>query len=237
MLPATYVRIFLLLLLAMGCQNPADNWQKVIPGAGSLSSPKTADLNQDGILDIVMGAGKEEFVPTDTGVVAFDGKDGHLLWVTSAQDQMYGSPVFHDITGDNIPDLFITGRAAQLFAIDGSSGSILWDFPGVNGDPESWYNFYNPQLIEKDELMLLVANGGDVTVLPYDPRRPSGKLLLLNATNGQIISCDTMPDGRETYFSPVVHKNPLGEMIIFGTGGETVGGSLYAVPLQEIFSG
>lgn len=235
---AGYSIIFLLiLLLKTGCQKPADNWQQVIPGAGSLSSPKTVDLNQDGILDIVLGAGKEEFLPADTGIVAFDGNDGHLLWVAPAKDQMFGSPVFHDITGDKIPDLFITGREAQLIAIDGSSGSIIWDFSQVKGNQKSWYNFYNPQLIQMDRLMLLVANGGDVTVQPYNPRRPPGKLLLLNAINGQIISRDTMPDGRETYFSPAIHKSPLGEMIIFGTGGETLGGGLYAVPLQELVKG
>ena len=39
-------------------------WTKDIPVIGSMSSPRTADLNNDGVLDIVMGAGKNEFEKT-----------------------------------------------------------------------------------------------------------------------------------------------------------------------------
>ena len=55
-------------------------WNKDLPVIGSLSSPRTADLNNDGVLDIVMGAGKNEFQKTDMGILAFDGKSGNLLW-------------------------------------------------------------------------------------------------------------------------------------------------------------
>src|SRR6476620_9526135 len=66
-------------------------WNKDLPVIGSLSSPRTADLNNDGVLDIVMGAGKNEFQKTDMGIIAFDGKSGNLLWKQSAIDQVFGS--------------------------------------------------------------------------------------------------------------------------------------------------
>lgn len=231
----------LLLLLAVSlvwaCQPKPDHWQIIISGAGSLSSPRCIDLNKDGHLDIVMGAGKEEFIPTDTGIVAINGKNGNILWAVPANDQMFGSPVFADITADNVPDVFIAGRAAQLLAINGNNGEIIWDFAELNKGKATWYNFYNPQLISGDKPMLLISNGGDVTVKPYDPQRPAGKLLLLDAHTGNIIISDTMPDGRETYFSPVIQTKPGGDMIIFGTGGETIGGHLYAVPLNALANG
>src|SRR4029453_11063976 len=55
-------------------------WYKDFPVIGSESSPRTADLNNDGVLDIVMGAGKNETQKSDMGIVAFNGATGELLW-------------------------------------------------------------------------------------------------------------------------------------------------------------
>src|SRR5205809_906590 len=79
-------------------------WNKDLPVIGSLSSPRTTDLNNDGVLDIVIGAGKNEFQKTDMGILAFDGKSGNLLWKQSAIDQIFGSATFCDVTGDKIKD-------------------------------------------------------------------------------------------------------------------------------------
>src|SRR4030095_638614 len=84
-------------------------WNKDLPVIGSLSSPRTADLNNDGVLDIVMGAGKNEFQKTDMGILAFDGKSGNLLWKQSAIDQVYGSATFFGVTGDEGKEIFISG--------------------------------------------------------------------------------------------------------------------------------
>src|SRR5688500_14487536 len=75
-------------------------WSKDFAVIGSQSSPRTTDLNKDGTLDIVMGAGKNEFQQTDMGILAFDGKSGELLWKQQAPDQVYGSASFCDVTGD-----------------------------------------------------------------------------------------------------------------------------------------
>ena len=42
-------------------------WDKNFPGIGSQSSPRVADLNQDGVDDIIVGACKNEYQPTDQG--------------------------------------------------------------------------------------------------------------------------------------------------------------------------
>src|SRR5688572_9299063 len=54
-------------------------WNKNLPVIGSQSSPRTADLNKDGTLDIIIGAGKNEFQESDMGILAFDGRSGELL--------------------------------------------------------------------------------------------------------------------------------------------------------------
>ncbi len=93
---------------------------------GSQSSPRTADLNKDGTLDIVIGAGKNEFQESDMGILAFDGISGELLWKQQSVDQVYGSATLYDVTGDQVKDVFIGGRSPQLKAIDGKSGAVLW---------------------------------------------------------------------------------------------------------------
>src|SRR3954447_24522995 len=103
-------------------------WSKDFPTVGSLSSPRTADLNNDGILDIVIGAGKNEFQKTDMGILAFDGKSGNLLWKQSSIDQIFGSATFCDINGDKVKDILIGGRSPQLKAIDGRSGAVIWEY-------------------------------------------------------------------------------------------------------------
>ncbi|MEJ7681048.1 MAG: hypothetical protein WKG06_24985 [Segetibacter sp.] len=99
-------------------------WTKDLPVIGSQSSPRTADLNNDGILDIVIGAGKNEFQKSDMGILAFDGRSGVLLWKQEAPDQVFGSATLYDVTGDKIKDVFIGGRSPQLKAIDGKSGTL-----------------------------------------------------------------------------------------------------------------
>ena len=46
------------------------------------------------------------------------------------------------------------------------------------------------------------------------------------------------PDGKESYFSPLVYALKNGtEVVVFGTGGETHGGSLYIIPLMDLYYG
>ena len=102
-------------------------WQTSISDVSTFSSPRAIDLNQDGIKDIVLGAGIEgEASPS--GIFAFSGVNGEVLWQRYARDQMYGSPIFQDINQDSVPDVFITGRDAQFYAIDGKTGFAIWEF-------------------------------------------------------------------------------------------------------------
>src|SRR4030095_10443740 len=103
-------------------------WNKNFPVIGSQSSPRTTDLNNDGVLDIIIGAGKNEFQQTDMGVLALDGRTGNILWKQQAIDQVFGSASFCDINGDHVKDIFIGGRSPQLKAIDGKSGALIWDY-------------------------------------------------------------------------------------------------------------
>jgi outer membrane protein assembly factor BamB len=226
-------------------------WNVYMPGVGTGSSPRVADLTGDGILDMVMGAGGRENQSSDTAIIALDGRSGKLLWHLSGRNQMVGSALFKDITGDGIVDVFIGGRSAQLIAVNGKTGKLIWEFfPGVDSAGKTispadsgWYNFFNPQWIADQDRDgqedLLIANGGDYLVPPRNPNRPTGNLLIVSSKSGRLLVKAPVPDGKETYMSPVV-VDFAGDgtwWVIFGTGGETIGGNLYRARLTEVLSG
>ncbi|WP_114751816.1 outer membrane protein assembly factor BamB family protein [Pleomorphovibrio marinus] len=234
------------LLIAQAVSSNEIAWSAHFPNLGTFSSPRVADLNQDGVGDIILGMGRLEFEAADTAIVALNGKDGNVLWRVATNDQIFGSALLHDINQDGIPDVIIGGRSANLLAIDGATGALIWEF--IKGDmkelvQKKWFNFYNPQLIPDqngDGLDdIIISNGGDVNKLPYDENRPTGHLLVLDMATGDIIQEAPMPDGKETYHS--VSVSPRGEgsdlKVVFGTGGETVGGNLYVCTLKELMEG
>ena len=94
-------------------------WETNLYAIGSQSSPRTADLNGDGVLDIVIGAAKNEYQHNEQGILAINGATGMVLWQQEASDQVFGSATFNDITGDGVQDVFISGRSRNLKALDG----------------------------------------------------------------------------------------------------------------------
>jgi outer membrane protein assembly factor BamB len=220
-----------------------EGWVKELPNIGTFSSPRVTDLNKDGVKDIIMGAGRLEFQACDSAVIAIDGKDGRLMWQVAAKDQIFGSAIFQDVTGDGIDDVFIGGRSAEFMGIDGSNGNVIWRFLSSNPDTSvRWYNFYNPQFVsdkDKDGFPdLLVSNGGDVLAEPHDPNRPPGYLLIISSKTGRLLSKAIMPDGKETYLSPIVlnAQDDKNTEVVFGTGGETIGGNFFIASLTDVVS-
>ena len=223
-----------------------NSWSVKFDGLGSFSSPRVADLNGDGIGDIIIGAGRQEFLSCDSAVMALDGQNGEMLWKVHARDQIFGSAAIKDLNKDGVPDIIIGGRSAELKAINGRTGDLIWEFFSSDDTNRprkaGWYNFYNPQFIpdqDGDGLEdILVSNGGDVLAEPYDPDRPAGSLLVISGRNGKLLSKAVMPDGKETYMSVAVAETSGNDhSVIFGTGGETLGGSLYVAKLSDVMKG
>jgi len=230
----------------MICALKGQSWTVTLDDLGTFSSPRVTDLNKDGIMDIIMGAGRQEFVRCDTAIFALDGKNGQMMWKIDARDQIFGSAGLLDITGDSIDDVFIGGRSAVLKAIDGHSGKLIWEFfqedDTAASRSQQLYNFYNPQFIpdqDGDGLQdILISNGGDVMVEAYDPKRAAGYLMVISSASGKQLAKARMPDGKEIYMSVVVDdidRNDTLE-IIYGTGGETIGGHLFLTTLESMMN-
>lgn len=222
-------------------------WESPLDSVNCFGSPRTADLNGDGFLDIVIGAGVIDSVRSN-GAIAINGKTGAVLWNVKAHTQVFGNPLFYDINNDNTPDVFITGRHALLKAINGKTGEVLWDFypAGENILPanDTIFNFYSPQFIpsaDNDTLPdLLLANGGNHYAATTDSTiRPPARIMVVSSANGAILADVEVPDGQETYMSPLVYDlgNDGITDVIFGTGGEYFRGGLWRVPLPSILAG
>ena len=241
----TFSKLFLLnlFIIPFCCFSQQNTWQTFIDSSTTVCSPKSEDLNNDGIEDIII-AGGIDGVSSNYGVTAINGDDGSVLWQIASSDELFTRASFIDINNDGTKDVFIGGRNAQLMAIDGANGNKIWDFFPTNLNPidSGLYNFYSPQIIsdiDNDSYPdLVVSNGGDHAAPAWQANRPPGHLMVISSLSGQLLAKAVVPDSAETYCSPLVLnlQNNGVPWVLYGTGGETLGGSFWAVPLDSLLN-
>ena len=218
------------------------------------SSPSFADLDGDNVPDIVFGTGVDRTrpvgrrlqftgVPTVSGeVVAVSGATNRMLWKVPNPRDAFTTPRFAAVNGDRIPDVIMGGREGVLTAYDGSNGQVLWRLLGddVVQTPFPYY-FLTPAVVYdvngdgvKD---LIDTYGGNDTRMPTEPRDP-GYVMLISGADGKVLAKQSVPDSAETYASPVVYRRRDGSTwLIFGTGGESLGGAEYRAPIASLLDG
>ncbi len=241
-------QLFLIVLcLLPGCSNKKNElaWSVDFYQIGSTSSFRATDLNGDGVLDMVIGAGKNEFQYAEQGILALNGKNGDVLWQEETDNQIFGSATFLDVTGDGIDDVFIGGRSNNLKAINGQSGDLLWKYTyNYETHPVLQYarfDFYNCQILPDQNgdginELLAVCGGNVLAPANSENDRFPGILMVLDAKSGEILAADTVPDGKESYMSPIVYQQPGRPdlNIVFGSGGEKFAGHLYLTTLTDL---
>jgi len=68
--------------------------------------------------------------------------------------------------------------------------------------------------------------------------RLTASLLLVSGRDGSVLRRLTVPDSAESYYSPVIYRRRDNtDIILFGTGGETHRGALWALPLSHLYAG
>lgn len=210
----------------------------------TFSSPRVVDLNGDDVLDVVQGFGQDTFGARESSVIATDGATGALLWKSTGHEDLVGSATFAHLGGDDAVDVIIGGRRGALLAIDGATGSLLWSFDDQGG---RWFNFYTSQIVADQNgdgvVDVVAANGGLVIAepeegmgLPDGDERQLGTIFLVSGMDGSVISSIRIVDQRESYMSPIVlPAHEFGEVsVLIGTGGETLPGSLWRLPLTSL---
>ena len=75
-------RLFVTLFIFLSIYMNAQNWQTFTDSIPTLSSPRSSDLNGDGVMDVVIGGGTDS-VFSNNGIMAYNGVDGSLLWKRS----------------------------------------------------------------------------------------------------------------------------------------------------------
>ncbi len=209
----------------------------------TFSSPALADLNGDGVLDVVQGFGQDTLGARTSSVVATDGATGTELWTSTGHEDLIGTARFLSIGGDETLDVVIGGRRGALLAIDGSNGQVLWTFDDEN---DRWFNFYTPQPVDDQDgdgiSDLVASNGGLIFTEPSEvgvgpeEKRNLGTTFVVSGADGSVIGRLPAPDRREQYSSPLVVPSPGGGApdVLIGTGGETLPGAVWRVPLQSL---
>jgi len=102
---------------------------------------ETADLNEDGINDVIAGEYDSDLYDNPSKVYGIDGTDGTTLWIYDELRDGVRSMTIGDLNNDGVMDV-IAGASkgtstpdGKVHAIDGTDGSSLWTFtPGVSGD-------------------------------------------------------------------------------------------------------
>jgi len=84
------------------------------------SSPVMADINGDGLLEVVFGS-------DDRNVYALS-NDGRLLWNYTTGGRVEGTPTAADIDGNNRTDVLVGSDDGSLYALDGRSGALKWKY-------------------------------------------------------------------------------------------------------------
>ena len=211
------------------------DWEQDFFPAMSEATIELFDMNSDGVLDVVT---VEDYSQCAVRVVAMDGRNGTKFWQKVVNFPAFSVRCELDVNSDDVMDCLVTGRGAGFAAISGRDGSLLWDVdPSIVFPP---YNFYFPLIVEdldNDGVRDIInMHGGDVSYNPDEHDRSPGYLVVVSGKTGQSLFPPMLtPDGHESYMSPVLFKlNDKDDLVLFGSGGETVPGSLWAVSLTSI---
>jgi outer membrane protein assembly factor BamB len=192
------------------------------------------EIDGDGVLDIVLGVGKEH---NWGAVVALSGVDGRELWRHELRDEVYATPCLVQVDGDGVPDIVCgrrVGSRSGLVAISGSTGEKLWGLHASNPDVEFSLQHFNTCIpcpdVDGDgrEDILALQGGGD------DNARVASWVYVLKSDTGRVLASAQTPDGAESFFVPCLEQQPDGRArLLIATGGETLPGHVFSVGFPD----
>ena len=176
---------------------------QVIPGSTVAveSSPTVADLDHNGQMEIIVGAGSIDVPDQQGGVVAFNANGSvrfRIQTMTLAgQNGVVGTPAVGDVNGDGFPDVVFGsfdhriyaldrfGRALPGFPID--SLDTIWDSPALYDEAHIGRDGHLPRRRREPGWAVRIADlVGDPACDPRDARsgrRSCGRAAGTRSTN------------------------------------------------------
>jgi outer membrane protein assembly factor BamB len=118
----TVFLVFTMLPSAVSGQTYPDIKWWVDLDAPSFGSAAVADLDGDGVLEIVFGT-----YFNDEKIHCLNGEDGSHLWVYPTGSCNDASPVIADVDNDQDLEVIVPGSATQtVYCLDGTTGTLEW---------------------------------------------------------------------------------------------------------------
>ena len=239
-------------------QNNTIHWHRMSNGS-SECTPFVIDVNSDGddiiythaqythhidLYHCTSNTKYENACMEDIGspvcgavVVAVSGQNGEVIWLRNLTRPVFGIRCVMDVNDDDETDCFVIGRYHQWDTIDKATGYTIWEADKSIGYPG--YNFYYPLPLEDFDgdgvVDILNIHGGDQSYGPDETNRSPSLIVILSGKTGKkLIDPIVVPDGHESYMSPVRYTLGDNDVVLFGTGGETITGSLWAITVDSI---
>ena len=176
------------------------------------------------------------------GAMSINASTGAVSWQVDRDAELFSLaiPVESHSGLDNL--YLFGGKRGVLMAIDAETGIMHYQaepYGDASREAGIW-NYYTglqAQDINADGVgEIVITNGGDDAADIGDPR-PPGWLEVLDGVTLSAIHRIPVPAAAETYLSPTLWVRQGVAYVVYGTGGETLPGSLFMVPMQSVLAG
>lgn len=233
-------------------------WSTVMTKLNSETPLKKADLNSDGIEDIIVGFGVDDNVELRDipqcssgklgikdvcggGIMALDGQLGTILWKYWTLYTVFSLFCKTDINKDGTPDCIAGGRGALLIAIDGKTGKFIWEIQEASAYGQYTAEDLSSMIIDLYTVNILpdLDDDGvnDIVAVHTDEREnlKEGHVKLISGLNGKIIASIPAPYNEEIFVpAQMMVQDDGSRFLLIMTGGQNTPGGVYKILLNSI---
>ncbi len=173
-------------------------WSAALPQPPGMGA-SVADLNGDGINDVVVGYGEMlTGCLVGGGVIALDGANGSQLWSygthppRAGQGSVYATPAIADVNGDGYPEIVFGSWDQCIYLLD-RAGNPLWLPTNPNGECHNEGRYMYDNVSSTAALADLNADGRLEIVIGIDATTPyfggyGGYLYILRDSDAVILA-------------------------------------------------
>lgn len=243
---------------AVSCNkvNVTPVWTQSFPKLASESPLRKADLNGDGVEDIIFGYGIDsdqasdggpektvcyssktgESVRCEGGILALNGATGATIWQRWTAFNVFSIFCNVDLNGDQRNDCVASGRGGLIIAVNGETGNLMWTLKESPEDiPENeliidLYTINPIRDLDGDNVIDIMA----VHVEENEATR-TGHIRLISGATGKVIKSLPTPFNEEVFVPLQMITNSDGtEQLLILTGGQNTPGGVYLTNLLNI---